>query len=60
MARCGRPNRRSWMQATVFSGLTDRDRKLGMGILVHEAVCSPGGSHLPPPPIHTELSGKAS
>lgn len=53
LGRCGRPNRRSWMQATVFSGLTDRDRGLGMGILVHQAVCSPGGSHLPPPTIHT-------
>lgn len=36
------------MQATVFSGLTARDRGLGTGILAHEAVGSPGGSHLPP------------
>lgn len=35
---------------TVFSGLTARDRGLGTGILAHEAVGSPGGSHLPLPP----------
>ena len=38
--------------ATVFSGLTARDRGLGTGILVDQAVCSPGGSHLPSLTIH--------
>lgn len=42
-----------------LSGLTARDRGLGTGILVHEAVCSPGGSHLPPPMIHTAPYNKA-
>lgn len=41
-----------------LSGLTARDRGLGTGILVHEAVGSPGGSHLPPPMIHTALYNK--
>jgi hypothetical protein len=51
---------RGWQarwRPTVRSGLTASHRGLGTGILAHEAVGSPGGSHLPLPPCddaHTQ------